>query len=398
MVKLLMYFIIINAQGGAGDVGYIFDYGMSARAFGMGSAFYGIMGDGASGFYNPASLSFLLQDNVTLGYVPLPMESKYAYIAFSKIMQKRGNFSVYFMNLSTKGFEGRDSRNNLTHNYDFVQYAGGAVYARKVTDKIGIGAKVKMLYSRISLDIIGGVGLDAGIYAPISSYVNTGLVVKNIVPITYTPQQERETAPLGFVSGTVFKPTNNIVFDLDLLMSPYSGFSARFGGEARLLDVFSLRGGINNREITGGIGVERSYRDYTLCLDYSYAMGLGNFLFKDLHRFSLSFKFGGFRIYAISRPSRLVVSGGESVAKIELHANVPQDIQDWEFIVKTGSGEVVRKFFGKGTPPLTITWDGRDQTGKIVPDGTYYYRLHIVDILGNQYQQQGKLVKVVLAL
>lgn len=54
----------------------------------------------------------------------------------------------------------------------------------------------------------------------------------------------------------------------------------------------------------------------------------------------------------------------------------------WEARVLNSEGEAVRTWFWKGELPDT-TWDGRDDSGNIVPDGVYRYEVVSTDAAGN---------------
>ncbi len=395
MVNLVLY-MVISFVGGS--TGYILDYGYGARAFAMGSSYYGISGDVISGAYNPASLGFLKENALSVTYAPLEFGETFTSLVFSKVVSGNLNYAVFMAGLNTPGFEGRDEYNRHIGTYWFVQYGGGVSVGRRLNDPIALGIKLKFLYSRIRTDIGAGFGIDAGTYFVLNEYVRGGIAVKNIIPMSISYLGEKERAPFELVSGWDIRPTSFLHFSWDLSYSSFSGFQTAFGGEGNFLDIFSVRGGINPREITGGIGVSRDYKNYTLKLDYSYAMPRGVSVFHDMHRLSLTFNFGGYRIYAVSEPSVLSITNENAVAKIRLHINLPYRVSQWSLTIKTKGGEFVRKFEGKNTPPLVLMWDARDINGMIVPDGTYDYELRVFDEYGNEYVKTGNLVKVRLAL
>ena len=395
MVGTILY-MFISFVGGY--TGYVLDYGYGARAFAMGSSYYGMSGDVVSGAYNPASLGFLMENGLSVTYAPLEFDETFTSLVFSKVVSGNLNYAVFMAGLNTPGFEGRDLNNYHTGTYWFVQYGGGVSVGRRLSDPIALGIKIKFLYSRIRTDVGAGFGADAGMYYVFNDYLRGGLVLKNIIPMSVSYLGERERAPIGLISGWDIRPTSFLHFTVDFAYSPFYGFQTSFGGEGNFLDIFSVRGGINSREITGGIGVSRDYKNYTVKLDYSYAMPRGITVFHDMHRLSLTFNFGGYRVYAVSEPSVLSITDENAVAKIRLHINLPYRVNQWSLTIKTRGGEFVRKFEGKNTPPLVLMWDARDINGMIVPDGTYMYELRVVDEYGNEYVKTGKLVKVRLAL
>ena len=55
----------------------------------------------------------------------------------------------------------------------------------------------------------------------------------------------------------------------------------------------------------------------------------------------------------------------------------------WDGTVKNDAGQVVRSVHFIGTADPVFTWNGTDNQGRLVPDGTYSYTLHTVDLAGN---------------
>jgi len=58
------------------------------------------------------------------------------------------------------------------------------------------------------------------------------------------------------------------------------------------------------------------------------------------------------------------------------------------------AGETVRRFGGKGVPPPHLLWDGKDETGLPVADGTYRYRLVVHDADGRTIQSPERQVQI----
>lgn len=55
----------------------------------------------------------------------------------------------------------------------------------------------------------------------------------------------------------------------------------------------------------------------------------------------------------------------------------------WTAEIADAAGKAVRTWSFPGEPDARIEWDGRDESGKIVPDGGYAFRLRSVDRAGN---------------
>jgi flagellar hook assembly protein FlgD/outer membrane protein OmpA-like peptidoglycan-associated protein len=55
----------------------------------------------------------------------------------------------------------------------------------------------------------------------------------------------------------------------------------------------------------------------------------------------------------------------------------------WQGVIQDSARKAVKSFRWDESAPKSFTWDGRDEDGKLVPDGTYSYRLASTDPAGN---------------
>ena len=78
------------------------------------------------------------------------------------------------------------------------------------------------------------------------------------------------------------------------------------------------------------------------------------------------------------------LEGGELERPIEflLAVDRPDEVEAWKVEVLEGSGDVLRRFDGRGTPPGSFSWDGRSEDGSLIrAGGVYQYQFdaHYVD-------------------
>lgn len=59
-------------------------------------------------------------------------------------------------------------------------------------------------------------------------------------------------------------------------------------------------------------------------------------------------------------------------------------VSSWSFEIKDQQGALVKGFEGKGRPPESLVWDGKDLNKRLVPDAIYLYSLGLVTPAGNQ--------------
>jgi flagellar hook assembly protein FlgD len=77
-------------------------------------------------------------------------------------------------------------------------------------------------------------------------------------------------------------------------------------------------------------------------------------------------------------------TGENAVTNIVLGSRTKGDTDNWSLSLINKTDQVVRKFGGKGTPPAHLLWDGKDETGMPLSDGTYRYQLVVHDSEGRE--------------
>lgn len=70
------------------------------------------------------------------------------------------------------------------------------------------------------------------------------------------------------------------------------------------------------------------------------------------------------------------------------------DIASWIVTVSKGGGLAERTFKGLGRPPKSFPWDGKNDRGRISPDGVYQVVLKVTDEVGNTGRNPGAKVTV----
>jgi len=69
-------------------------------------------------------------------------------------------------------------------------------------------------------------------------------------------------------------------------------------------------------------------------------------------------------------------------------------LTNWKLSFWDSNQRLVRVIQGTNTLPPTLTWDGKDNNGTMVPDGTYTYQLTLFYESGNQPQSEPKTVRI----
>ena len=128
---------------------------------------------------------------------------------------------------------------------------------------------------------------------------------------------------------------------------------------------------------TTGVGVAHQFDDFTAGIDYAF-VPYG--VLGDTHRISLNIIIGGDLI----RPQAFVQAGpdfvlGSQSVMVNFSTKTEEPLDHWKITILNADGMPVKTLQGKGNPPSHIQWDGRDETGELVPEGTYNFNLEVTD-------------------
>mgnify|MGYP006273922479 CR=1 FL=1 len=103
-------------------------------------------------------------------------------------------------------------------------------------------------------------------------------------------------------------------------------------------------------------------------------------------------RFSNIIINTVASPVDLTVSRGAfspnddgSLDTLELRTDVPVEagILDWLIEIRGSRGEVVKTYSGVDLPPETLTFDGLNDAGRVVPEGSYRASLSVLYENGN---------------
>lgn len=265
--------------------------GTDAQSTAMG--FTGTAGvkNGASSYWNPASLTFITGRKLLFSYHSWIQDVKSQFIGFGYGLPQYG-FGVYLLYTEVGGIEHRiiptpDPLGTFS-NHEMVV---GLSYAHHIGQSVSAGLSLKMYYQKLFIEESTGFGADIGfLWVLWKEGLRVGGVVQNVGQ-TAMLKDESTDLPLLIKVGVAipFSIWNGrLTGILDGILEKDYPFYLHSGIEYGWQDLLFLRLGYQSgyeiRWITAGLGVGwQSYR-----LDYSYVplrSGLG-----DSHRLSLGFE------------------------------------------------------------------------------------------------------------
>jgi hypothetical protein len=163
-------------------------------------------------------------------------------------------------------------------------------------------------------------------------------------------------------------------------MGHADGPGVRFSGgsEYWIQPGIAFRAGFDDDHGTGGL-------TYKITPQYQLDYAVEDHTLGMTHRFGLSYRFGGFFASSEAQPSVFSPTGEKAVTKIALNARTKADPREWNLTILDKAQTVVRRFGGPGQPPAHLLWDGKDETGFPLADGTYRYVLVVNDMEGREF-------------
>ncbi|MGE5176758.1 MAG: PorV/PorQ family protein [Hyphomicrobiales bacterium] len=361
---------------------------VSARTLGLGGAFVGAADDASSVIWNPAGLAQLVPNELRFETARLFEDTSINALNFAVPGSRLPSFGLSIVNLSSGQFSRTNELNDPLGTFSEGETAYIFSMARSMNPRFAVGANVKLIRQQVE-DFSGtGVGFDAGALMNVTPTIRVGASVLNIAGPGVTLRSTKETYPIEFRGGfsaTVLQGRGLLSAEVDQASGPGTRF--RGGSEYWVQPAFALRVGLDDQSPAGGMS-------YRFSGHYQFDYGVMDHPLGLEHRVGLTYRFGGFFASAKADPEIFSPTGEHAVTKIDLNARTKAEAEDWSLDLVNKSGETVRRFGGKGAPPAHILWDGKDETGLPLADGTYTYRLTVHDTDGHVIESHERSVQI----
>jgi len=370
----------VFSSGPGTTTGDFLKMNVGARAIGMGEAFCALADDVSAMHWNPAGLGFILNPELETTHTFWLGGISHEYLGYLQPIS-RGTMG---MNVSCLHMDKMDRIKQGTAEGKFTVYDiyGGLAYGLPVTETLSLGFNLMGLQSTMDRDTAYAFSSDVGImFSSPNRIFSLGVAGQNL-----GTKIRGDELPLNIKAGLAFKvkfPGERV--DLSIAMDvnkPVEGdYNFSLGIEHILLETFAVRIGykydLENNELDSlaGLRVGAGFHWKGLLTNYAWApyASLGT-----THNVSLGYRLGKagrlptVNLMLQAEPgvispnndnmddsTQLVISG-ENLDKVE----------KWKFQIKNKYGAGVLTKSGEALP-ISITWDGTDGEGKVVPDGLY---------------------------
>jgi hypothetical protein len=360
----------------------------SARTLGLGGAFVATADDPLGALWNPAGLSLMYQDQLSFENARLFEETSINALSFAVPGSFLPSFGVSMVSLNSGEFQKTNELNDPLGTFREGETAYLFTLAKSLSPRLSIGTNVKLVQQTVESYSGEGFGFDLGAVLSLTPAVRVGAAVTNLGGPSVKLRDLEETYPTearAGVTASVLGGRGLLTAQLDHSEAP--GLRIHGGAEYWIQSGFALRLGYDDAHATGGFG-------YRFAPQYQIDYGVTDHVLGMVHRVGLSYRFGGFYASSKADPQVFSPTGERAVTKILLNARTKADPESWTLSILNKSDEVVRTFGGQGQPPAHLEWDGKDETGLPLADGTYRYKMMVRDRQGRQITSPIRRVEI----
>jgi hypothetical protein len=288
------------------------------------------------------------------------------------------SFGLSILSLHSGEFQRTNELNDDLGTFHEGETAYLLTASKAFSPRFALGTNLKLIQQTVEDFNGGGFGVDLGGWYDIVPGVRVGGSVMNLAGPSITLRAVPETYPVtmrGGLAARVFGGRGLVTAQVD----QSQGLGARLHGGAEywIQSGLALRVGYDDAAGTGGFS-------YRFSPAYQIDYGIADHPLGMTHRVGLSYRFGGFFANSSASPSVFSPTGDRAVTKITLNSRTKSDPDNWTLDILDKTDAVVRRFSGRGQAPSHIQWDGKDETGMPLADGTYRYSLTVKDRQGRQ--------------
>lgn len=268
----------------------------SARALSLGGTAVA-MGEGAENLaHNPARLAWLSRGSVSLYHTSLYSDQTSLNSGFAAYPTVDfGTFAAGIQRLGVGGIDGRDDRNLPVGSFDVSELHASVGYGRAFEPWLSGGLALRIVQQSVGEASATAAGLDLGLAVqrelPWPGHrLHVGLAAQNLVQPNLRLDEEEVADPTRTRVGLGYgwnPPTRRLHATAAVEWTHSPEADARWGAglEVGFDQLLFLRGGVDDGELTAGIGVRMRG------LDFSYATRDDRNLPRD-DRFTVAYRYG----------------------------------------------------------------------------------------------------------
>ena len=370
----------VLSSGVGTTTGNFLKINIGARAVGMGEAFCALADDVSAIHWNPAGLAFIFNPELETTHTFWLGNISHEYLGYLQpIFLGTLGASVSYLHMEKME---KITQGTVQGKFNVDDIYGGLAYGLPVTEAFSLGFNLMALQSRIDRDKAYGFSSDVGIMLSTPNRTfSFGLTGQNL-----GTKLRADNLPVNIKAGLAWKirfPGERV--DLSIALDankPLEGdYNFCLGIEHTLLETFAVRVGYkydlqkNRLSDLAALRVGAGLNWKGLLTNYAWApyTSLGI-----THRVSLGYRFGKagrlptVKLILQAEPGVFSPNGDEinDITELVISGENLEKVEKWKFQIKDKDGAIVLRKSGE-TLPISISWDGTDGGGKVVPDGLY---------------------------
>ncbi len=263
-----------------------------ARPAAMGGAFTAVTDDANALSYNPASIAFMPQKEITFTHNEWLQGIRYEYVAVALPLNDSMAIGGSFFFLNAGEIAYRDNEGSLVDEgtYGASDMAATISYSQKLTGKLSVGISGRILSMTIENESAEAYQADVGIIVKLAQTLNIGFSLQNFgQEIKFI--NEADPSPMNFRSGIAFRTMDGLLtVAADINFMTLDTFVLNTGSEFRIQN-YSIRAGyqmVPSQDAFSSLSFGGGLIFDNASIDYGWLMygALGS-----THRISISFKF-----------------------------------------------------------------------------------------------------------
>ncbi|MFH1726351.1 MAG: PorV/PorQ family protein [Elusimicrobiota bacterium] len=305
---------VLAGQSG-GQPGAFLQFGVGARALGMGGAFYAIADDATAAYWNPAGLAYLQRKEITTMQAALFEDTQYTYIGYAHPTATKGTFALGVTQLASDGFEKVDAvfdpstgqPTSITQSGTFSdeKRAIALSWGREATETMSFGLSAKQVTRKLDYSSDSHMALDIAAMRAMGPYYRLALGIQNV--FSRSSGDTDDTFPVIVKIGNGLRMFNErLALGFDLQKAQDADINWRFGGEYWAARWFAFRFGIlaapQIQETDFGFGFRFRRVQFDIAQGI-HALGSST-------RFSVAFRFGRSRTDRSADKTKLLIQQG----------------------------------------------------------------------------------------
>jgi hypothetical protein len=373
---LFTFLIFCNLFASIGGIPFeVLSKGTGIRNMSMGEAGVANCFDASAIFYNPAYLDVLSKNEVYMSVETFFEGANYEQISVVTPMGLSGGLGVFVGMMNYGTYEKFDINGNPGTEEGVVRDIFGSLsYGKLIFAGIYAGITTKFIIKSIEDKSYMGFNGDIAFYRAFGDMWDTGLIIKNIIPVGLKYEESEEKFVTSIRVGAGLKLLDKqLKFAVDAEKYFIESNPVIYAGlEYELFNILYLRGGYNTTgDLTTGIGI--SYQD----MFFDYGVGINELTIS--HKFALSYRFGGYELKLKAEPEVFSPIGGNKKTYIRVYAKTKYEIYKWKVEITDWKGDVVKSWFGAGAPDEVLIWDGLKPDGMPMDEAEYRAVLTVID-------------------